>query len=44
MIFRRHGLGDAGWTVTFGATRGVLTYWVLPDTQSIVLLSLTWAG
>jgi hypothetical protein len=44
MIFRRRGLGDAGWTVTFGAARGVLTYWVLPDTQSIVLLSLTWAG
>jgi hypothetical protein len=44
MIFRRRGLGDAGWTLTFGAARGVLTYWVLPDRQIIVLLSLTWVG
>jgi hypothetical protein len=27
MIFRRRHLGDAGWTVTFGAAYGLLTYW-----------------
>ena len=28
MIFRIRRLGDTGWTVTFGAARGSLTYWV----------------
>ena len=43
MIFRRRRLGDAGWTVTFGAAGGLLTYWVLPAEQIVVLLDLTWA-
>jgi hypothetical protein len=43
MIFRRRRLGDAGWTVTFGAGQGLLTYWVLPAGQIVVLLDLTWA-
>jgi hypothetical protein len=43
MIFRRRRLGDAGWTVTFGAGQGLLTYWVLPAEQIVVLLDLTWA-
>src|ERR687891_2370422 len=43
MIFRRRRLGDAGWTVTFGAAGGLLTYWVLPAEQLVVLLDLTWA-
>ena len=44
MIFRRRRLGDGGWTVTFGAAQGLLTYWVLPAEQIVVLLDLTWAG
>jgi hypothetical protein len=44
MIFRRRRLGDAGWTVTFGAAGGLLTYWVLQPEQIVVLLDLTWAG
>jgi hypothetical protein len=44
MIFRRRRLGDAGWTVTFGAAPGLLTYWVLQHEQVVVLLDLTWAG
>ena len=44
MIFRRRRLGDAGWTVTFGAARGLLTYWVLQPERIMVLLDLTWAG
>jgi len=44
MIFRRRRLGDAGWTVTFGAVGGVLTYWVLPAERVVVLLDLTWSG
>jgi hypothetical protein len=36
-MFRRRRLGDGGWTVTFGAAQGWLTYWVLPD--QIVVLS-----
>jgi hypothetical protein len=43
MIFRLRRLGDAAWTVTFGATRGLLTYWVLQPEQLVVLLDLTWA-
>jgi hypothetical protein len=44
MIFRRRHLGDAGWTVTFGAAHGLLTYWVLEPEWTVVLLDLTWAG
>ena len=44
MIFRRRHLGDAGWTVTFGAAHGLLTYWVLEPERMVVLLDLTWAG
>jgi hypothetical protein len=44
MIFRRRRLGDAGWTMTFGAAGGLLTYWVLPAERIVVLLDLTWAG
>ena len=43
MIFRRRRLGDAGWTVSFGPAQGLLTYWVLPAEQIVVLLDLTWA-
>jgi hypothetical protein len=44
MIFRIRRLGDAGWTVTFGAARGSLTYWVVQAEQLVVLVDLTWAG
>jgi hypothetical protein len=44
MIFRRRRLGDAGWTVSFGAAGGLLTYWVLQPEQIVVLLDLTWSG
>jgi hypothetical protein len=44
MIFRIRRLGDAGWTVTFGAARGSLTYWVVQTEQLVVLLDLTRAG
>src|SRR5687768_17556952 len=44
MIFRRRRLGDAGWTVSFGAAQGLLTYWVLQPERIVVLLDLTWAG
>jgi hypothetical protein len=44
MIFRRRRLGDGGWTVTFGAAQGLLTYWVVQAEQLVVLLDLTWAG
>jgi hypothetical protein len=44
MIFHRRRLGDAGWTVTFGAAQGSLTYWVLQPEQIMVLVDLTWAG
>jgi hypothetical protein len=44
MIFRRRHLGDAGWTETFGAAHGLLTYWVLEPEWTVVLLDLTWAG
>jgi hypothetical protein len=44
MIFRRRRLGDAGWTVTFGTTGGLLTYWVLQAERLVVLLDLTWSG
>ena len=44
MIFRIRRLGDTGWTVTFGAARGSLTYWVVQAEQLVVLLDLTWAG
>jgi hypothetical protein len=44
MIFRRRCLGDGGWTVTFGAAGGLLTYWVLQPERMVVLLDLTWAG
>jgi len=30
------------WTVSFGPTQGLLTYWVLPAEQIVVLLDLTW--
>jgi hypothetical protein len=43
MIFRRRRLGAAGWTVAFGAAGGLLTYWVLPAEQIVVLVDLTWA-
>ena len=43
MIFRRRRLGDAGWTVSFGPAQGLLTYWVFPAEQLVVLLDLTWA-
>jgi hypothetical protein len=42
MIFRRRPLGDAGWTVSFGAAGGSLTYWVLQSEQIVMLLDLTW--
>jgi hypothetical protein len=41
MIFRRRRLGDAGWTVTFGAAQGSLTYWVLQPERIVVLLDLS---
>jgi hypothetical protein len=44
MIFRRRRLGDAGWTVSFGAAQGRLAYWVLQPERMVVLLDLTWAG
>ena len=44
MIFRRRRLGDDGWTVTFGAAQGSLTYWVLQPERTVVLLDLTWSG
>jgi hypothetical protein len=44
MIFRRRRLGDAGWTMTFGAAGRWLTYWVLPAERIVVLLDLTWSG
>jgi hypothetical protein len=44
MIFRRRRLGDAGWTVSFGAAGGLMTYWVLQPERIVVLLDLTWAG
>jgi hypothetical protein len=44
MIFRRRRLGDAGWTVSFGAAQGRLTYWVLQPERIVMLLDLTWAG
>jgi hypothetical protein len=44
MIFRRRRRGEAGWTVTFGAAQGLLTYWVLQPERIMVLLDLTWAG
>ena len=44
MIFRRRRLGDSGWTATFGAAQGMLTYWVLQPERIVVLLDLTWAA
>ena len=44
MIFRRRRLWDAGWTVTFGAAHGVLTYGLVQPEQLVVLLDLNWAG
>jgi hypothetical protein len=44
MIFRIRRLDDAGWTVTFGAARGSLTYWVVQAERLVVLLDLTRAG
>jgi hypothetical protein len=44
MIFRRRRLGDAGWTVSFGAAQGLLTYWVLQAERIVVLLDLTWTA
>ena len=44
MIFRRRRLADTGWTVTFGAARGLLTYWVLEPERIGLLLDFTWAG
>ena len=44
MIFRRRRLGDAGWTVSFGAAGGLLTYWVLRAERIVVLLDLTWSA
>jgi hypothetical protein len=43
-IFRRRRLWDAGWTVTFGAAHGVLTYGLVQPEQLVVLLDLNWAG
>jgi hypothetical protein len=43
-IFRRRRLWDAGWTVTFGAAHGVLTYGLMQPEQLVVLLDLNWAG
>jgi hypothetical protein len=44
MIFRRRRLGDTGWTVSFGAAGGLLTYWVLQPERMVVLLDLAWLG
>jgi hypothetical protein len=44
MIFRRRRLAGGGWTVTFGAAQGLLTYWVVQARQLVVLLDLTWAA
>ena len=44
MILRIRRLGDTGWTVTFGAAQGSLTYWVIQAEQLVVLLDLTRAG
>ena len=43
MIFRRRRLGEAGWSVSFGAAGGLLTYWVLQAERIVVLLDLTWS-
>ena len=43
-IFRRRRLGDVGWTVTFGAAQGLLTYGLVQPEQLVVLLDLRWAG
>ena len=42
MIFLRRRLGDAAWTVNFGAAGGLLTHWVLQPEHIVVLLDLTW--
>jgi hypothetical protein len=44
MIFRRHRLGDVGWTIAFGAAQGLLTYGLVQPQQLVVLLDLRWAG
>src|ERR687898_3597644 len=41
MIFRRRRLGDAGWTMTFGAAGGFLTFWGLPAEGVVGLPGLT---
>jgi hypothetical protein len=40
MIFRRRRLAGGGWTVTFGAAQGLLTYWVVQARQLVVLLGV----
>jgi hypothetical protein len=35
MIFRQRRLGDAGWTVSFGAAQGLLAYWVLQPERMV---------
>ncbi len=44
MVFRIRRVDDGAWTVTFGAGRGFLTYWVIDPEQIVVLLDLTWAA
>ena len=41
---RRIEDSDAAWTVTFGAGRGFLTYWVVRTERIVVVLELTWTG
>jgi hypothetical protein len=43
-IFRRRRLGDVGWTITFGAAQGLLTYGLVQPEQLVVLLDLRWTG
>ena len=44
MVFRLRRVDDDAWTVTFGAGRAFLTYWVIDPEQIVVLLDLTWAA
>jgi hypothetical protein len=44
MSFQLRRIGDDAWTVTFGAGRGLLTYWVVRTERIVVVLELTWTG
>jgi hypothetical protein len=44
MSFQLRRIGDDAWTVTFGAGRRFLTYWVVRTERIVVVLELTWTG